>query len=159
MPARFCPPCGGLLLPHDDHGRERRRCASCGRIAYENPKPAVSAILARGGKVLLSRRAREPHRGEWDLPGGFMEVGETPEEGIVREIREETGLDARVTRLVHVDVGSYHEDHTLNLVYGCEAEGEPRAMDDSEELRWFPLDAVPPMAFPHEREAIRRWAA
>lgn len=155
MPERFCPACGGALSPFDDHGRERLRCARCGRVAYRNPKPAVTAILRRGDAVLLSRRAHEPHRGAWDLPGGFLESGEHPEEGVRRELREETGLDARVLRLVHIGLGRYWEDDTLNLVYEVAAQGDPVASDDSSELRWFPLGSLPAMAFPHEREALR----
>lgn len=125
---------------------------------YGNPKPAVGAILVREGRLLLSKRAREPHAGEWDLPGGFMEAGEGPEEAILRELREETGLAARALGLVHAAPGVYEGHGTLNLVYLCEAEGEPVASDDSAEMRWFPLDALPPMAWPHEAEAVRRWA-
>lgn len=105
----------------------------------------------------MSRRAREPHRGQWDLPGGFLESGEHPEAGLVREMREETGLDARPVRLVHIAMGTYHEHDTLNLIYEVAADGEPVASDDSAELRWWPLDALPPFAFPHEREAVRVW--
>lgn len=155
---RFCARCGSALAAFDDDGIERQRCARCGRIAYRNSKPAVGAIVARGGSVLLSRRARPPHAGEWDLPGGFLESGEHPEAGILRELREETGLAARVVRLAHVGMGRYDEDDTLNLVYLVEADGEPVAGDDSEELRWFALDALPPMAFGHEREALRAYA-
>lgn len=141
-----------------EEGREAPRCGRCGHVAYRNSKPAVGAIVVRSGMVLLSRRAREPHQGEWDLPGGFLESGEHPEAGVVRELREETGTRARVVRLVHVDVGTYGEYDTLNLVYECELDGEPHASDDSGELRWWPLEAPPPMAFPHEREALRRFA-
>lgn len=155
---RFCVRCGSALAAFDDHGIQRQRCTKCGHIAYRNSKPAVGAILVRGSNVLLSRRARPPHAGEWDLPGGFLESGEHPEAGIVRELREETGLAARVARLVHVGVGRYHEDDTLNLVYLVEAEGDFLAGDDSAELRWFQLDKLPPLAFEHEREALQAYA-
>lgn len=104
--------------------------------------------------MLLSRRARDPHKGLWDLPGGFLESGEHPEAGIVRELLEETGCKARVVRLVAIGLGRYGEDDTLNLVYEVELEGEPGAHDDSAEMRWWPLDALPEMAFPHERDAL-----
>lgn len=126
---------------------------------YVNSKPAACAILVREGHVLLSRRARPPHQGEWDLPGGFLESGELPEAGIAREMLEETGLKVRVLRLVSIGMGRYDGHDTLNLTYEVEAEGEPRAMDDSLELRFFPFDALPVMAFPHEREALARLRA
>lgn len=155
----FCARCGGALVTFDDHGHERQRCARCGRVCYRNSKPAATAILVRDGHVLLSRRARDPHKGMWDLPGGFLESGEHPETGIVREILEETGLHARVVRLVHVGMGTYDEHDTLNLIYEVAAEGEPRAMDDSLEMRFFPFAALPEMAFAHEREALRVFRA
>lgn len=126
---------------------------------YRNSKPAVSAILVRDGHVLLSRRAREPHKGMWDLPGGFLESGEHPEEGLRREIREETGLDATIVRLVHIGMGTYDGADTLNLAYEVRADGEPTAMDDSLELRFVKLDALPVMAFGHEAEAVRRYSS
>ena len=156
MADSYCARCGGALATVDDHGQPRRFCPACGRVAYRNSKPAAGAILRRAGKVLLSRRARPPHEGAWDLPGGFLESGEHPEAGVRREMREETGLDVRVLRLVHVGMGAYDDADTLNLVYEVEADGEPVAGDDAAELRWWPVDALPPMAFPHEREALDR---
>lgn len=140
----------------------RLRCAKCGHVLYENSKPCVGAILVRGNAVLLSRRAREPHAGAWDLPGGFLEAGEHPEAGVVRELREEAGIDARVVRLAGIAMGRYEHAgrqlHTLNLMYVVEAQGdaEPRAADDSAEMRFWPLDALPEMAFAHEHEALAR---
>lgn len=155
---RYCPRCAGELAAFEEDGHARQRCAKCGRIHYRNSKPAVTGIVARGGRVLLSRRAREPHLGLWDLPGGFLESGEHPEDGLRREILEETGLHARVGRLVTIAVGTWAEFDTLNLIYEAEADGEPRAMDDSIEMRFFAINELPEMAFPHEREALLAWA-
>lgn len=149
----YCAACGGPLAPFDDLGVERLRCAN-GHVAYENSKPCVGAVVRRGDRVLLSRRAHEPHVGLWDLPGGFLESGEHPEAGVVREVREETGLDAQVVRLLDVAMGAYGELDTLNLVYELSAEGDPIARDDSMEMRWFDLDALPEMAFEHERTLL-----
>ncbi|HET6403913.1 MAG TPA: NUDIX hydrolase [Candidatus Thermoplasmatota archaeon] len=156
MREAYCATCGGPLEAFSDHGVQRRRCARCGAVAYRNSKPCVGAIIRRGDRVLLSKRAREPHAGLWDLPGGFLESGEHPEEGVLREVREETGLRAEVVRLVGVQTGKYGDDDTLNLVYELAAEGDAAPADDSLELRWFPLDALPPMAFDHERELLLR---
>src|SRR5688572_9336317 len=103
MPARrFCPFCGqpNRKVP----GARHRRCPACGLHDWRNPGPAVGcAILRRspdgtGLQVLLSRRAGPPKRGQWDLVGGFVDAGETPEEAIRREVEEETScrlLDAQ----------------------------------------------------------------
>lgn len=152
MLARFCPSCGHASEPFEQEGHARARCPSCGFIDYANPKPAVGAILAREGRVLLSRRAREPHQGLWDLPGGFVERGERAEDAIVRELAEETGLRARVMRLVLTAPGTYQGHATLNLVWLCDAQGEPQAASDSAELRWHDPRRLPEMAFPHEAE-------
>lgn len=153
--ARFCPACGGPLEAQARHGHERQVCARCGRVHYRNSKPAVSAIVLRRGEVLLSRRAREPKRDQWDLPGGFLEAGEPPEAGLARELREETSMAVGSPRLVDVAIGDYAGEPTLNLIYVCEAEGTPVAADDSAELRWWPLDALPrDLAWEHERRAL-----
>jgi len=154
-----CARCGGELVAFQEHGRERGRCERCGAVAYRNSKPCVGAIVRRADRVLLSRRAREPHAGLWDLPGGFLESGEHPEAGVLREVREETGLAARVVRLVGVAMGRYGDDDTLNLVYELAVDGEPEARDDSLEMRWFPLDALPEMAFEHERALLAQLRA
>lgn len=159
MQARFCPACGGALEARRQHGHERQVCARCGRVHYRNSKPCVGAVVLRDGKVLLSRRAREPKRDQWDLLGGFLEAGEPPEEGLAREVAEESGLKVRAARLADVAIGDYAGEPTLNLLYVVEAEGEPVAADDSAELRWWPLAALPPdLAWPHERRLLERLA-
>ena len=89
---RFCPQCGSakveFRVPHGDD-RERHVCADCGHIHYLNPKLVVGTIPVLGDQVLLCKRAIEPRYGLWTLPAGFMEEGETLEEGAARETLEE----------------------------------------------------------------------
>lgn len=81
-----------------------RNCSSCSNITYRNPLP-VTVILCsvtdgfKAGLVLV-KRSIEPHSGEWALPGGYLDVGETWQEGSMRELREETGIDLPVTRII-----------------------------------------------------------
>ena len=75
-------------IPEGDN-RERMVCADCGHVAYENPKVIVGAVVVTGDQVLMCRRAIEPRRGFWTLPAGYMELGETLEEGAAREALEE----------------------------------------------------------------------
>lgn len=78
-----------------------RRCPACGRI--QTPMLAVDGIvLRRNGKIVLIRRANEPYRGKLALPGGFVEIGESVEDAVRREVREETGLETEIIRLVGV---------------------------------------------------------
>lgn len=127
---------------------------------WQNPVPAVGAVILRDTagvpEALLALRAREPQKGKWDLPGGILEVAEGPEEGLRRELAEETGMEARSLDLLGVWTGRYGDRHTLNLLYRVEASGEPVAQDDVAELRWWPLDRLPELAWSHEGEALRR---
>ena len=77
-------------IPEGDN-RDRLVCPECGFVAYENPKIVVGSVVIEGGAVLMCRRAIEPRRGFWTLPAGFMELGETVEEGAIREAWEEAG--------------------------------------------------------------------
>ncbi len=95
---RFCMQCGSakveLRIPHGDD-RERHVCKDCGYVHYLNPKVVVGTVPVWEDKILLCRRAIEPRYGFWTLPAGFMEEGETLEEGASRETLEEA--NARVT--------------------------------------------------------------
>jgi len=153
---KSCPRCGGALELEQGHAA----CSGCGSVYYANSAPAVEGMLVRDGKLLLSKRAIEPRRGYWDLPGGFLEEGEEPLAGLAREFREETGLDVRPRELLGPHVEPYNNYFVLGLTWLVEADGEPRPADDVEELAWFGPDELPAeMAFPHQDELLRRWAA
>jgi 8-oxo-dGTP diphosphatase len=166
MPAlhgwRFCPRCGGGL-----HGDDASRaCDACGHVVYANPAPTASALVVDDrGRLLLARRAAEVEHGKWDLPGGFVEEGEDPCETVVRELREETGLEVEPTRFfgIWMDVYGDGDDarSTLNLYWLARAvAGDPVAADDVSELRWFARGALPPreqIAFENVREVLAAW--
>src|SRR5207245_4144696 len=97
---KFCVQCGSRLVAVREEGRTRRRCPRCGWTFYGNPVPAAVALVTRGGRLLLTRRARPPYAATWDLPGGFLEAGEHPEACLRRELREELGMKAREARFV-----------------------------------------------------------
>ncbi len=122
---RFCPRCAtplALTVEQEDGGlKERLRCPACGFTHWNNPTPVLAAIVQVGDKVLLARNAAWQGR-MFGLITGFMEAGETPEEGIRREIAEETGLSVTALRLVGV-----HDFQRMNQVlitYHAQAEGE-----------------------------------
>ena len=99
---RFCQQCGSskvsLAIPHGDD-RERHVCADCGNIHYLNPKLVVGTIPVWGEQVLLCKRAIEPRYGLWTLPAGFMEEGETLEEGAARETLEEARARVEIQQM------------------------------------------------------------
>lgn len=82
--------------------RERSVCGQCGFIHYENPKIVVGSVATWEGKILLCRRAIEPRSGLWTLPAGFLELGESPEEGAAREAWEEARARLRIRDLLAV---------------------------------------------------------
>ncbi|OLB07345.1 MAG: hypothetical protein AUH14_03750 [Candidatus Rokubacteria bacterium 13_2_20CM_69_15_1] len=104
---KFCVECGGRLAVVREEGRTRRRCRRCGWTLYGNPVPAAVALITRGGRLLLTRRARPPYAGTWDLPGGFLEAGERPEACVRRELREELAMGIRQARLVDFALDRY----------------------------------------------------
>ncbi len=161
--ARFCIRCGARLRTVDDDGARRPRCPACGWTYYGNPLPTAAAIVVRGGRVLLTRRAYPPHAGTWDLPGGFLQATESPDAGLRRELREELGMRVRRATVLGFLMDTYGSDRLplLNIVFRVTpAPGPLRPADDVSELRWFPIDAVPLRAigFSAMRRAVRLFA-
>jgi ADP-ribose pyrophosphatase YjhB (NUDIX family) len=110
---------------------------------------AVGAIVVRDRSILLVKRDREPARGLWSLPGGRVEAGETLAEAVVREVREETGLDVTVDGLCGVaerierdDDGAVRYHYVILDFYATARRAEVLAGDDASEVRWVPLDAL-----------------
>jgi nicotinate-nucleotide adenylyltransferase len=108
---------------------------------------ATKGIIIRNGATLMLKRIQSPESGNWDLPGGVVALGETLEEAIMRGICEETGLDARITRIISMSdhIVPSDETHLVDVTFLAEAEGEPRNMIPSaySNLAWIPLDALP----------------
>ena len=132
-------------------------CGSCGHVVYVNPIPAACQIVLNGKKILLVLRAVDPGKGLWCLPGGFIEWGESPHEGAKRELFEETGLTAG--ELSHIGIYDGRADssrHILLIAYRVLGwSGEPVAGDDAEQVEWFDIHDLPPIAFSSHKQAIR----
>jgi 8-oxo-dGTP diphosphatase len=131
-------------------------------MAYRNSKPCGEAVVVRDGRLMLTRRVHEPQAGWWDLPGGFLEPGEHPEAGVIRELREETGLDVRPVRLIglYMDVYGPDGDPTMSVTYECEVVGGvEQAADDVAEIGWFDPGDLPEVAFDHGRRVLADWLA
>ncbi len=163
MPYTFCPYCGKRLALRRIDSRELPACPACSFIFYNNSAPCVGVLITRVGQepcpeVLLVKRAIEPAKDCWDIPGGFLESGEHPEAGAKRELREETGLEIELTELLgfFMDVYGEEKEPVLNICYLARTiGGEPRPGDDAAEIAWFSLDDLPDnIAFEWEREAL-----
>ena len=146
-------------------GIDRLICEACSFVFYENPKPTASAIICRGDDVLLVKRAIEPRKGFWDLPGGFLEKDEHPEVALKREAREELGVEIEVLQYLGIFMDRYGYDnsdgHTMNVYYLAEiASGEPKPASDIDDLRWFAKEALPAdIAFENNKRALATWVA
>lgn len=164
---RFCPRCRAEL----ERGEGRVTCPACGFVFYANSQPTAGALCVDGeGRLLLVRREAQVFHGFWDLPGGFLEEGEHPLAALIREVREETGLDVEPGDFVGVWTDWYSEagegegvPATLNLYWTARVlGGEARAADDVSELGWFARDELPPaaeIAFRNVAEVVSTWLA
>lgn len=160
----YCPKCGSPRF--EVHNAKSKQCADCGFVYYFNPSSAtVALIMNERGELLVCRRAKEPARGTLDLPGGFIDMNETGEEGVAREVREETGLEVThaeyLFSLPNLYLYSGFLVHTLDMFYRCTVTDTAhyRAMDDAADLFFLPLDAVRPEEFGlgSIREGLRRF--
>ena len=139
--AKFCLQCGRALAlrTQDEDGgpKARLRCAACGWTHWNNPTPVLAAIVEctdQGGQVLLARNAAWSGR-MFALITGFMEAGETPEEGITREVMEETSL--HVTQLKLVGVYDFQRMNQIIIAYHAQAHGEVRLSPELAEYKLF----------------------
>jgi 8-oxo-dGTP diphosphatase len=135
-------------------------CGECGLVYYRNPLPAVILVVRREDRLLIARRASPPAMGELCLPGGFVDLGESPLDAARRELKEETGLTGGSFRLVASDRDVTDYGSVVLFVYSVdEWHGSPMALDDASELMWMKLEDVPPLAFgAHDRavEMLKR---
>jgi len=156
----FCHNCGNPLMDKFivDEGRSRLFCTVCARSIYENPVPATTAVVVNEQEeILLVKRKVEPQVGAWCLPGGFLELEETPEQGCLRELKEETGLDADINQWVGNIMGKSSLYQSI-LVIGYTVKnirGQLKAGDDCLEARFFNPGQIPPIAFRSHRLILK----
>lgn len=148
----FCPVCGSKLWVVNNF--KSKRCESCGFVYYGNPSAAnVALILNEHDELLVVRRKKEPAKGTLDLPGGFTDMDETGEEGVIREVLEETGLHVtRADYLFSIPNLYRYSDmdiHTLDMFFRCRVSdtSSATAMDDAEEALWIPVNELHPDEF------------
>ncbi len=144
---RFCPVCGSDRFTENDSSS--KRCGACGFVYYFNPRASVAVfIVNEKGELLVARRAKDPARGTLDLPGGFTEYGETAEEAVVREVKEETGLNVRLGRYLFSRPNVYPysglDVHTMDFFFECRISSSERLlpMDDVAELFFVPVKKI-----------------
>lgn len=160
-PFRFCPRCGGKLGdPGNDSGAH---CTNCGKTWYHNASPTAGCVIVRDGKALVTKRARPPEEGRYDIPGGFLDPDEDPISALKREVEEELSMAVEVDYddLVQAVPHRYGDNGDWVLALGFIARavsGTPRPGDDVADVRWVApneLDALD-FAWEHDRELVRR---
>lgn len=163
---QYCPACGQKsFVPNSP---KSFLCGDCDFILYFNAVAAVAAIIESEGDVLLAVRAKNPGRGLLDLPGGFIDHQETVEDGLIRELQEELGLDVGPRESLYPRyMGSFPNIYeyrgityeTVDMFYHIELGQKPKleADDDVADLVWVPKDRIPieKIAFPSIRNILK----
>lgn len=158
----YCHSCGGPLIEKFWEGSIRPFCRNCNEPIYENPVPATAVVVAGNDQsILLVKRSVAPKVGMWCLPGGFMELGETPEQSALRELKEETGISGKISDLLGVASNTSPRYHTVLLIGYLvkHYSGTLVPGDDAAEAAYFPLDALPEIAFESHKKFIRIYHA
>jgi ADP-ribose pyrophosphatase YjhB (NUDIX family) len=152
----FCPRCGGRMQTLERCGALRPGCPACGYIHFDNPRVAAVVFVAEGERVLLVKRNVAPEKGRWALAAGFVELGEPPEAAARREMKEETGLDVVIERMLELSFNA--DDKVIVILYQARAVGGVlAAADDVEDARWFTRDELPELAFESTRRTLKAW--
>jgi ADP-ribose pyrophosphatase YjhB (NUDIX family) len=142
----YCPLCATQLKARIIAGRNRKFCPSCNFIDYKNPLPVATAVAVQNNKLLLIKRGLAPRKGTWAAPAGFIEIGETPEEACLRELKEETGMSGEIIRLIGAtrlqDMEIYGDMLLIKYLVQLE-EGNPIPGDEVEEVKFFAFTELP----------------
>lgn len=162
---QFCPRCAHALEDRPFEGKLRRTCPACGFIYFPDPKVAVVALIEADARVLLIRRAVDPGRGLWALPGGYMDAGELPDAALRREVAEEVGIEIVVGALLEIFPMVNGAGRSLGIVLAFHAHpldprAQPIAGDDADTAAWFAAAETPPaLAFDSTQRLLARWQA
>jgi len=151
----FCPQCTTKLKQQNTS----YRCDTCPLTIYRDPIPTVCAfILNDKNQVLVNKRAIEPRKDTYDIPGGFLNLNEDSGEAIHREVFEETGLKIKIVDLLSIHKDRYGENgnHIINIYYVAKVSGgDLLAKDDVKDLEWVMIDEIPQMGFESANNAVR----
>lgn len=149
---RYCPKCGSSHFI--EHNPKAKLCEDCGFIYYFNScSSTVALIINDKNELLVATRAKDPAKGTFDLPGGFVDMYETGEEAVIREVKEETNLDVEKVEYLYSTTNIYtysgFDVHTLDLVYRCRVKDttDLKAEDDVSELQFIKIEDLNPELF------------
>ena len=163
-PFKYCPCCSSSKFEINNF--KSKKCGDCGFVYYFNSSTAtVAFIIDNNGRLLVAKRAFEPAKGTLDLPGGFVDMYESAEEAIIREVKEETGLEINAPKYLHsipnIYLYSGFEIHTLDMFFEIKIENvsEIQAADDVSELIWMKREDINPELFGLNsiRKGVEKW--
>ena len=138
------------------NGALRPACDSCGAVVFLDPKLAAVVIVAYEGNILMVKRDIEPMMGRWSFPSGYVDRGEVVEEAAAREVREETGVEVKLDRLL--GVYSSRGTPVVLVAFAASAQsGTAEAGDETQAVGWFPPNELPPLPFPHDAAILQDW--
>lgn len=156
---KYCPFCGNELRIRLADGKNFKHCQGCNWTYYPHVGAAASGVAVRDGGVLLVKRARDPYKGTWMFPAGFVSFGEHPKDTIIREIEEETGYKAKIIKLLDVE---QVDDDPRNIGHFCffykvSLKGEMKLADREEntDLGWFDLKKLPVIGWHSHQKIIK----
>jgi NADH pyrophosphatase NudC (nudix superfamily) len=150
---KICPECGGKLETAEVAGRQRQRCVSCDFVHWDNPVPVVAGIVEHEGDVILVRSKGWPEK--WHgLVAGFLEKGESAEQGMLREVREELGLEAKIVGFV--GIYPFFEKNQIIIAYHLTAAGTITLGDELAGMKRVPPGKLKPWAM-GTGQAVRDW--
>jgi len=153
MSFKFCPQCATPLTTAEVDGVIRAKCPACDFVHWDNPIPVVAAIVEHKGKIVLTRSKGWPEK--WvGIVAGFLEKGETPEEGVLREVKEELGLDGEI--ISFVGYYSFKMRNQIIFAYHIRAEGKIILGDELESIQELPPEEVRPWKM-GTGPALRDW--
>jgi 8-oxo-dGTP diphosphatase len=158
---RFCPLCSDQLLElADGPDRGRMGCRQGHFVHYDNPAVTTFAFVECNGRYIVLERGQEPYQGRWDLPGGFVEAGESPAEAVRREILEETGLRVEAPYLIGTYTSRYGDmgKWTVDVAFHCKTSSDELSLSaESSGAQWVSIEQMPPLAFAGERSAFEKF--
>ena len=156
--------CGMKYSDHQTLGFAQK-CHACHYTFYDGQKICVAVVIINNNQLLLTKRGIEPFLNKWDLPGGFVEPLETPEQASIREINEELGVNVKIDKLWFFNpcvpyVYAGRQQYNCDFVYIAKIiSGDPVAADDVSEFKWFDLENLPDedqLSFTTVKEVVKR---